>query len=103
MHSSPHQFGGKGLSDAYPNGSYIYSLAYTLFVAPFALLLDDSTYMAINSSEIAAYTVPPREFPSNLDHGDVPSEHFSTRMMLEACAAAEEAKKEAKSQSGDRS
>ncbi|XGW05295.1 hypothetical protein V3C99_016012 [Haemonchus contortus] len=93
----------KGFSDAYPNGTNIYTLAYTLFVAPFALLLDDSTYMPTNSAEIAVYSVPPRDYPSNLDHDDIASEHFSTRMMLEACAAAEEAKKEAHSGSGEKS
>ncbi|KAK6046492.1 hypothetical protein COOONC_16003 [Cooperia oncophora] len=92
----------EGLSNDYPNGSQIYSLAYTLFVAPFALLLDDSTYMVTNSAEIPAYTVPPRPFPTNLDQADIASEHFSTRMMLEACAAAEEAKKQAQSGSAEK-
>ncbi|KAK5968162.1 hypothetical protein GCK32_008885 [Trichostrongylus colubriformis] len=88
------------LSEAYPNGSHIYSLAYILFAAPFALLLDNSTYMVTNSAEIPAYTVPHRAFPSNLESADIPSEHFSVRMMLDACAAAEQAKKAAKSLSG---
>lgn len=90
-----------GLLEAYPNATFLYPLAYTLFVAPFVLLIDDSTYMSINSAEIAAYTVPPRPFPTNLDPSDIASEHFSTRMMLEACAAAEATKQQAFYESAD--
>ncbi|VDL74475.1 unnamed protein product [Nippostrongylus brasiliensis] len=84
--------------DSYPNSFFIYSLTYTLFTAPFVFLIDDSTYMAMNSAEIAAYTVPSRPFPMNLDPSDGASEHFSTRMVLEACAAAEAAKQQAKTE-----
>ncbi|KAK6758893.1 hypothetical protein RB195_016242 [Necator americanus] len=90
------QFMATRLPDAYPNATLIYSLGYTLFVAPFALLIDNSTHLPINTAEIAAYTPPRKEFPQNIEPSDIPSEHFSVRMMLQACAAAEETKMNAR-------
>ncbi|KHJ94567.1 hypothetical protein OESDEN_05504 [Oesophagostomum dentatum] len=77
-------------SKAYPNGGFIYALGYTLFVAPFALLLDDSDHLPINTWEIPAYRTTQSGYSTNIVPNDTPSEHFSVRMMMQACAAAEE-------------
>ncbi|CAJ0588455.1 unnamed protein product [Cylicocyclus nassatus] len=80
------------LSKAYPNAGLIYSLGYAILVAPFALLLDDSTHLPINTAEIPVFTPPRTVYPKHMDPNDTPSERFSVRMMLQACAAAQEAK-----------
>ncbi|VDM67593.1 unnamed protein product [Strongylus vulgaris] len=86
------QFIATHLPTAYPNAALIYSLGYTLFAAPFALLLDNSNHLPINTAEIPAFTPPRSRYPKNIEPNDTPSEHFSVRMMLEACAAAQDAK-----------
>ncbi|KAL6744051.1 hypothetical protein Aduo_017026 [Ancylostoma duodenale] len=91
------QFLATRLPAAYPNAALIYSLGYTLFVAPFALLLDNSAHLPINIAEIPAYTPRREDFPTDIEPSDTPSEHFSVRMMLQACAAAEESKLRARS------